>query len=279
MNHSREILKDYMPLADNCNKRVHTPFRGVLYENLNDELGRPVLRKLSDNTVVLGGAISALEYLSGVQATFKPGTLNQILEINESAEDKSGKNPRILLFGLGNGGATLNFGSINEKNIKLRNIPNMIPLRVCEGITGTDADKYYMKKANADGTTYKWYLKEFSDVGVIKSLWKDSADDSVDGTEIVAEVYDSEREEGIESFLELKIDLNIKDGREYYESIGELDIARYNTLGIYTGNKVLLSDGSTDYVNVRLFAYTNFNNRDLSLPTTASYTYRIFALV
>lgn len=281
-----EIIRDYLTLGTSCEKNIgshnlseRARFQGILYENLKDEFGRDVLKEVSRNTVVLGGAILALEHLTGATAAFKPGTLNQILGINDGVEDMSGKNPTIALFGLGTGGAALDFGSINAKDIKTRDIPSMVPLRVCEELTGSEADQYYMKQLNSDGTTYSWYLKEFADAITIKSLWKDAAEEDVDGTEIVSEVYNSDRTEGIESFAELKIELNVKDVREYFESIGELDMARYNTLGIYTGNKVTLPDGTIDYVNVRLFAYTNFNNRDLSLQTEASYTYRIFALV
>lgn len=275
------LINDYLGLGDSVSiKEKKSPrIAGILYENTYDDFGRPMLKEVSRNTVVLGGAICALEALTGVSANYKPATLNQILGINDGVTDTSGKYPTIALFGIGNGGAPMDFMSVNAKDIKSKNIPGMIPLRSCEEITGTDTGKYYMKQLNADGVSYRWYLKEFSDNIIIKSLWKDSAEEDIDGTEIVSDVSNSDRTEGIESFAELKIDLNRKDGREYYESIGELDMARYNTLGIYLGNKISLPDGTIDYVNVRLFAYTNFKNRDLSLPTDASYTYRIFALV
>ena len=282
---NQNLIKDYMPLttkmSDTSNyKAKSTPlFRGKLFENLKDDYGREILKPVSSNTVVLGGAILALEHLANTDAGFKPGTLNQILDINQGVEDTSGKRPSIALFGLGTGGCTLDFGSITAKDIKSRDIPNLVPMRVGADITGTDANKYFMKKLNSDGVTYSWYLKEFDDAIKITTLWKDSADSDTDGSEITSEVYSSSRTEEIESFAELRIALNIHDVREYFESIGELDMARYNTLGIYTGNKITLPDGGTDYVNVRLFAYTNFNNRDLSQKTEAIYTYRIYSLV
>ena len=44
-----------------------------------------------------------------------------------------------------------------------------------------------MKAANADGSTFSWYLKEFDAPPVIKSFWKNAVDsegetDDVEGT-------------------------------------------------------------------------------------------------
>ena len=273
------MIKDHMPMVDRIHRQSRA-FKGVLYETMKDDAGRDILRPVSDNTVVVGGAILALEHLADVSASkFIPGTLNNILEINADVPDTSGKRPTFCLFALGIGGATLDFGSITAKDIKSRNIPDIVPMRTGNALTGDDADKYFMKKINDAGDGYYWYAKEFSTQPIIQTFWKDSVDENADGTEITGEIYDSDRTEEIETFVELKISLNIHDIREYFESIGNLDYARYNTLGIYTGNKIVLPDGTTDYVNVRLFAYTNFNNRDLSQKTEAEYTYRIYSLV
>lgn len=271
-------IKDHMPMIDKITHQSRA-FKGVLYENLKDDAGRDILRPVSENTVVVGGAILALEHLANVNAAYVPGTLNSILDINPDVTDTSGKRPTFCLFSLGVGGATLDFGSITSKDIKSRNIPEIVPMRTGTSLTGVDADKYYMKKLNDAGDAYYWYAKEFATTPIIETYWKDSPDEEADGTQITGEIYDSDRTEEIETFVQLKLSLNIHDVREYFESIGNLDFARYNTLGIYTGNKIVLPDGTTDYVNVRLFAYTNFNNRDLSQKTEAEYTYRIYSLV
>lgn len=284
-----ELIKDCMPLATSDLKAMGAApavasskplFRGELFEDVVDEFGNPMLKKVSSNTVVLGGAILALEHLGGIDANFKPSTLNSILQINDQVE-YDGDRPTVVLFGLGIGGSDLEFGSIKDKDIKDRDIPNMIPLRVSADpqLTGDDADKYFMRKASDDGLSYSWYCKEFKDALKISSHWKNAASDDEDGEEILADVYASESTDEIETFMEIKIYLNINDVREYFESIGALDSARYNTLGIYTGNKVTLDDGTVDYVNVRLFAYTNFNNKDLTQKTESLYTYRIYSLV
>lgn len=279
----RELLKDNMTFASALSGVPTSPlkskplFKGVLYERYKDDFGNDILNKVGENTVVVGGAIEALEHLCNQSATWKPATLNEIYNINADVHGDNMKS-YIALFGAGTGGSGLSFGSIVEKDIKRRDVPDLIPLRVTDTLTGDDADKYYFKKNNGDGT-YSWYLKEFSVDPVIKTCWKDSADDEEDGTEVTSEIYNSERSEGLQTFAEFVLDFNTKDVREYYESIGSLDSARYNSIGLYIGEKVELPNGETDYVNVRLFSYLNIDNKSVKIKTASQYVYRILSLV
>lgn len=286
MRQSKNIINEHMPLAEAitpyevavCKQAGIPCFRGILYEQMNDDFGRPILKEVSHNTVVLGGAILALEHLCNATATFKPATLNTIYSINQAVTG-SNASSFISLFGVGTDGSGLEFNSVNATNIKAREVPAFIPLRSTASLTGTDAAKYFLKKLNADNTTYSYYLKEFDSTPTIKSLWKDAADTDADGTEITQEVYNSARTEGIESFAEFSIKLNVNDVREYFIANGNADMARYNTLGLFTGQKVEITTGVFDYVNVRLFSYTNFDNKPVKDKTEASYLYRVFSLV
>ena len=275
----RNILKDRMILDSSISSQTgQTPgYKGILYERLDDGYGNPILKKVGENTVVVGGAIEALEHLCNVQANWKPETLNTIYNVNA---DVAGDNMSsfISLFGVGIGGSGLEFGSVIEKDVKRRDVPDLIPLRQSDVLTGGDADKYYFKKDNGDAT-YSWYLKEFGAPTVIKTCWKDSTDDEQDGTEVTNEIYDSDRTEKLQTFAEFIIDLNTKDVREYFEKIGSLDSARYNSIGLYIGQKVKLADGSFDYVNVRLFSYLNIDNKSVRIKTASQYVYRVLSLV
>lgn len=280
----REILKDQLLLkssisenGDNTHKSSIPQMKGILYEKFDDGYGNSILKKIGENTVVVGGAIEALEHLINIDANWKPKTLNEIYNINASV---SGDNMSsyIALFGAGVGGSSLTFGALAEKDIKRRDVPDLIPLRVNSALTGVDASKYYFKKDNEDGT-YSWYLKEFATTPVIKTCWKDSADDEVDGTEVTDEIYDSKRTEGLQTFAEFTLDFNTKDVREYYESTGSLSTARYNSIGLYIGQKKQLPNGDTDYVNVRLFSYLNIDNKSVRIKVASQYIYRVLSLV
>lgn len=253
------------------------PYVGILYERTKDDFGNDILKEVGRNTVVVGGAISSLEHLCGVDASWKPDTLNEIYGINNSGVWDSTKD-RIALFGVGTGGSGLQFGSIVEKDIKRRDVPNLIPLRCASELTGEDANLYKFKKDNGDGT-YSWYLKEFAVEPTIKTCWKDALDDDSDGTEVTSEIAESTRTEGLQTFAEFILDFNTKDVREYYEYIGSLDTALYNSIGLYIGQKVTLEDGTTEYANVRLFSYLNIDNKSVKIKTVSEYVYRILAIV
>lgn len=280
-----EILRDYLPLADTLDERQiggassQIPgLAGILYEVNDDGFGNPVLKKIDSNTVVIGGAIAALERLCNTTASWKPKTLNELYNINA---DKKGNDMRsyISLFGVGVGGSGLQFGSVVEKDIKRQDIPDLIPMRSGEALTGSDSKMYHFAKDKGDGT-YDWYLKEFSDPIIIKSCWKDVADDDeTDGTEILDDISESKRKENIQTFAEFVLDFNTKDVREYYESIGALDQARYNSIGLFTAEKIMNDDGSYDYINIRLFSYLNIDNKSVRIKTASKYIYRILSLV
>lgn len=269
-----ELIRDVMSFHDGMKKtgqNIKAP-AGKLFQKITDGYGHTFLKPIASNTVVVGGAILALEKLCGTQASFKPNTLNDILSIPVSGTT-AGKE-KVALFGCGTGGAQLDFGNVVDTDIKQNNVIDLVPMRYGSSITGTDAGKYYMKAANSDGATYSWYLKEFSSAPVIKTCWKNAVDTEGDGTEITEDISSSVRTEGIESYAQFEISLNTNDVREYFSAIGNLKMARYNSFGIFTGEKV-----GNEYGNVRLYAVVNFNNRDVSVATSSSFEYRLYSLI
>ncbi len=269
-----ELFRDNLIVGDSMAAKTR-PTIGVLYQKLTDGYGHPILKKINSNTVVLGGAILALEKLTGVTAGFKPKTLNELLGIPCASVNPGSE--KIALFGCGTGGAGLDWGQVNNPSIKQNNVLDLIPMRYgLSPLVGEDAAKYFMQKMNGDGTTFSWYLKEFDGPPTIKSCWKNAIDSSTDGTEIVDDIADSPKNEGIETFAQFELTLNTHDLHEYYASTGNLSGARYNTFGFYTGEKV---EGANEYANVRLYAVVTFNNRDVSLESTSSFIYRVYSLV
>lgn len=280
------LLKDHLLLRDDLQEKndighgqSQIPgYKGCLYEVTGlDDYGNRVLKKIGENTVTVGGAIQSLEHLCGLEATWKPKTLNEIHNIDA---DLVGNNltTRIALYGVGTGGSGLEFGSIVEKDVKKRETPGIIPLRSAAVLTGDDASLYKFKNAKDDGT-YDWYLKEFADPPIIKTCWKDALDEDADGTEVTDEIEDSSRTENLQTFAEYLLDFNTKDVREYYESIGALDHALYNSIGLYLGDRVERDDGTYDYANIRLFCYLNIDNKSVRIKTASQYIYRILSLI
>lgn len=268
-----ELIRDQLVVTDALKRGVR-PTKGILFQKFTDGCGHELLKPIASNTVVLGGAILALEKLTGVQSAFKPNTLNDILGI--PCVGTTPGSETIALFGCGTGGAQLDWGNIVAPDIKQNNVIDLIPMRYASTLTGEDAPKYFMKKPNDDGSTYSWFLKEFASTPVIKSHWKNAVDSTSDGTEIVSDISDSGRTEGIETYAQFELTLNTRDMYEYFNATGNLAMARYNTFGFYTGEKVAASG---EYANVRLYAVVTFNNRDVSIESSASFVYRVYSLV
>lgn len=288
-----KIIKDNMGLISMVTPqeaslaRQHSipVYNGVLYDVSKDEYGREIFKKINSNTVVLGGAVLALEKLTGLSATFKPASLNSIYGVNNTITAPTGTAETISLFGLGIGGSATDFGNVIVPDFKQRDVASLVPIRVSKTpLTGLDANKYFFKKEYSlpdDSKATAWYMKEFESISNPKSLFKDSAEDGVDGTEITDEVYNSERKEPIESFVEYRIKVNKDDVYSYFEATGNINMARYNAIGLYTGQKVLIDEDSSyyDYVNVHLFSTVHIDNESVKERKVSTYAYRIYSAI
>ena len=297
-----EIIKDNLPMCQAismqeeiaCRKHGIPTMRGVLYQQLLDDNGEPILKKVNENTVVIGGAIQALQYLFGVDGTstkyqtpyriqpinefFKEGGLNSAATYNE-------RDCVISCFGVGTGGAELQFSTAKDPDFKQRMIDQWIPFRVSESevLDIQDQNKYYWRTAiNTDPASpqYAWYLKEFEKKPTIHCRWKDTADPTADGTEITEDPYNASSNNLIECYGEciLKIDKN--DIYPYFRYAGDTSYARYNTIGLFSGKKVQVdANGRLDYVGLRLFSVVNLENVSVKNPTECTYLYRIYSAV
>lgn len=300
------LIKDTLPLtqaisdqaAIAARKHGLPVFKGKLFkhdgpmdQNL-DKYGRPIFDFVNENTVVIGGAVLALEKLFGTTSSFMPRTLNEEFDLNTNVQYTNDET-RIALFGVGIGGCGLEWGTAYDPDFKQHTLgdlnSSMIPFRVSPNETvgadssGVTPSNYFFRKQLQVGTGdqyYAWYLKEFSNNPVpIKSLWQDTIDPNDDGAEILGNTIDSSRTDLIECFGECVLSLSEEDLREYYTAAGNLKNARYNQIGLFTGVKKKITDYYYDYVGVRLFSVVNFDNVSVKEPSSTTYVYRIYAAV
>ena len=96
---------------------------------------------------------------------------------------------------------------------------------------------------------------------------------------ISSDVSTSQSTNLIESYCECLIKIDTDDIRPYFQWAGNLQMARYNSICLFTGVKREIAPGYIDYVGVRLFSDVNFNNIPLDLPTSSTYLYRVYAAV
>ena len=323
-----ELIKDTLPMMQVVNKaqakaaRNHglPVFKGVLYShkgNLDENLdmyGRPIFDFVNENTVVIGGAVLALEKLfygndpntvSAPNINYMPPTLNSQFGVNDGYSFNDFET-RIALFGCGIGGSGLEWGSVEDPDFKLYNLGNpaasnagfddnnkWIPFRISTSSSispdeqGNVPTNYFFRMPIDLGTGansgYAWYLKEFDNVSSVelKSRWQDTLDPSDDGSEVgsVLTPEAMNRTDLIECYGQCMITITEDDLREFFVAAGKLNNARFNQIGLFTGVKKNISEGYDDYVGVRLFSVVNFNNVSVQEPSTNVYLYRIYSAV
>jgi hypothetical protein len=241
-----------------------------------DSLTKEVLFE-TENQIVLGGALFILEKIFNVPSPITVDYLNNIMGIaaENPIEEKYPKNTAVCLFGVGIGGCGDSSLSVVDVNFYEREIFDMVPFRVTDDeLNDEDKEKYWFKRKENDGRV-SYFLKKFEQNPTIKVLWKDGDEDE-DGSEVSSGVHDTARTEPIETFAEMILKITKRDVREYFEINGDIETARINSIGLFTGIKQTLSDGTEDYKQVKLFSKLNIPNEMLVNNKDMTIIYRIY---
>ena len=258
--------------------RIETPQNKVLRTKI---IGLDTLTgdKLfeTENQIVLGGALFILEKCFNVEAPITVEYLNNIMGINtgEPIEEKYPKETCVCLFGVGTGGCGDASRSVVDVKYYEREIFDMIPFRITdEEFTGADVNKYWFKRYEENGNI-SYFLKSFENKPEIKVLWKDG-EEGEDGSEVDSNVHNTQRTEPIETFVEMILKINKKDCREFFEINGDIEAARVNSIGLFTGILSTNEYGEPDYKQVKLFSKLNIPNEMLVLSKDITIVYRIY---
>lgn len=286
------MREDMINLSDNLNstdKLVNTPTK-VEPLRVESTQGKVLKTKIigldtltgeklfeEENQIVLGGALFILEKVFNVEAPINVEYLNNIMGIctNSPIEDIYPRETGVCLFGVGTGGCGDASRSVVDVKYYEREIFDMIPFRITdEEFTGTDIGKYWFKRYEADGKI-SYFLKSFEREPKIKVLWKDG-EEGEDGSEVATGVHNTERTEPIETFVEMILKINKKDCREFFEINGDIEAARINSIGLFTGILSTNEYGVPEYKQVKLFSKLNIPNEMLVLSKDITIVYRIY---
>ena len=232
----------------------------------------------TENRLVLGGALFTLEKLFGVKAGVDVDYLNDIMGIANGGEPVTDIYPKdnvVCLFGVGTGGAGDSITSVYDVATKEREIIQPVPFRFTTSLNSEEEQKYFFGKKDVTSGKTAYYLKKFESTPQIKALWDDGVNDK-DGTPVQTGVHTSSRTDEIESFVELTLRIDKTDCREWFEANGQIDKARFNTIGLFTGVLSDVGNGVMDYKQVKLFSKFNINNEMLTLSKGLTIIYRIY---
>lgn len=272
------------------------------------------------NTVPIGGVQSALQYLFGVQGPIVIPTLydemkagHPNIEYTDSPKDTylkpdhsvensatSGATTNttiyrvghfVQLFGVGITGTAENNITVHkvgyrETSINADGIPNgvMLPFRyTASELDGAEKTKYFGKKLDEDTGATAYYLKRFEGVPEVKHIWK--TQDTMDSESEVlvnnANVFDSTRNDAIQSFVEIHLQITKKDLKEFFaDKLEQPESCRFNSIalydGYYTEDDKPLNEVFGDYANVRLFSKLNIPTEHLTLQKDLEIIYRVY---
>lgn len=289
VNDNTRLLKDFLLMGDGIGKAkshqsnlfVRTQVL-VGYGRYTDKNGISQLNEVcleEENMVLIGGVQYALEQLLGIKGPIEVGTLNASMGIgSQSSTLPTSGLPhqighKVCLFGVGTGGAGDNIRVINPVKYNEREIVDMIPFRYTNDILLSAENDMYFGKKLVNGTM-AYYLKRFDQIPEIKHLWKDGDPDQFeDGTEVDSTVFSSTREEKIESFAEILLTVGKKDIKEWFNSAGHIEDARFNSLGLFTG---YYNETDKDYESIVELSKLNIPTESLSLVKDLQIIYRLF---
>lgn len=252
----------------------HKGFRTAI--EVTNELGETIF---TQNSSVIGGSLWVLETLFGIKSDLQVASINEILGIN--APEKEGQAPglrSVCLFGIGTGGAPdTAIGKIFDVDFKAREIPATIPFRLTDqALSAVESQKYFGAKTLDSGKT-AYYFKKFESTPRVQALWLDSESDDEDGTPVEANVHESAREEGIETFVEINLKLDKNDCREFFSEAGEIEKSRMNSIGLYIATPYVTTDDRIEYKDVRLFSLLNISTEPLSSAKELNFRYRVYS--
>lgn len=287
------MSKDVKKLSDRLNstdKLTNAPAKKIEPLRVESEQGKVLKTKIvgldtltgeklfeEENQIVLGGALFILEKIFNVEAPIDVAYLNDIMGIcvNNPIDELYPKETKVCLFGVGIGGCGDASRSVVDVKYYEREIFDMIPFRITDDeMTGSDANKYWFKRYEADGKT-SYFLKSFEHEPEIKVLWKDG-EEGEDGSEVATGVHTTSRTEPIETFVEMILKINKKDCREFFEMNGDIEAARVNSIGLFTGILSTNEKGVPEYKQVKLFSKLNIPNEMLVLSKDITIVYRIY---
>ena len=230
-----------------------------------------------ENMVPIGGVQYAMEMIAGVKGPLTIPTLNDKgIGAQGSTIEPSGGNPypygqKVCLFGVGSGGAAENNLTVIEPKYYDSNIYDMYPLRYTnEPLSDSDSLMYYGKKI-VDGVQ-AYYLKRFDSEPIIHHLFKD-APEGEDGTEIDSSIFVDGTDLGMESFTEYVLSVSRKDAREWFDAAGNIELARVNSVGLFTA---IYDAELHDYANIQLFSLLNIPSEPLVLTKDMTLLYRVY---
>lgn len=196
----------------------------------------------------------------------KLGLDNTVNEVPSSSTKE-----KVCLFCVGTDGCGTEDSDIYVVNYsKWLSPDDMVPFRYVpseEDLSGDDRTIYYGRKTKDNMVAY--YFKAFETVPTLYQKYSD-------GTMVTSNVYDLDKTDEINTYVELKLKIDENDCKEWFISTTGINDARINTFSLCTAWAKTIN-GQIYYQDIRPLTKYNINNEKLlNITKGLDITYHIY---
>lgn len=262
-------MDNLMALYDGLNSKDKINFTAfdTSIDVRNSETGEIIFKGLKNKVIVPGSGLIARKLFDittdEITPTYNTAFGNAMYTpTTETAPSKdigttaSKTNHKVLLFCCGIDGCGNQNSQVYPVDYRKWLKPaDMIPFRYQLGSNDISDDlreTYFGRTSINNGEYIAYYFKRFEGNPVLIQQY-------IDGTPITSDIYNSVKEESVESFVEINLKITKQDIRDYFVATVGIDEARINTISLCTGYPVE-ENGYIYFKDIRPLTKLNFPN-------------------
>lgn len=227
--------------------------RGVL--DFVDETTDEIIFQTRNKVILSGAGFTARKHFALPNEEITP-SYNDVLALDNTVyeEPASEDLEKVYLFSVGVDGGGYEPSQVYPVNYgKWCRPEDLVPFRyqpITSDLPDELKDSYFGKKTYEAQNRIAYYFKAFDGDPTFHQQY-------IDGTPIDANIYDSEKEDEIESYTELILKITKEDCREFFNATTGPNTARINSIQLLTGWAKTI-DGIKYYQDIRPLTKSHF---------------------
>ena len=236
------------------------------------ETGEIIFKGLK-NKVILPGSGFIARHLFDIDKEEVTPTYNSVLKLDEVTTERDATvewtkadkdNHKILLFCVGIGGCGTENSQVFPVDYKMWIKPEeIVPFRyqLSEADLTEELREMYFGRATVHNEDYgsdfiAYYFKRFEGQPRLVQQF-------VDGTPIDENVYTSDKNTSVETYVEVVLKITKEDCRDFFSMTTGINNARINTISLCSAYPVTNNDGHTAFKDIRPVTKLNIPNEPL----------------
>lgn len=227
--------------------------RGVV--NFIDETTDEIIFQARNKVILPGAAFTARKHFKLSNDEVTP-SYNDVLALDNTVSETppSEEAEKVFLFSVGVDGGGREPSQVYPVNYaKWTNPGDLVPFRyvpITADISEDLRDSYFGRKTYDAQKRIAYYFKAFD---IDPSFHQQY----IDGTPIDSNIYDSEKTDEVETYVELILKITKEDCREFFRATTGPNTARINSIQLLTGWAKVV-DGKTYYQDIRPLTKLHF---------------------